>query len=82
MITVFASKFSDYEYFTNKCMSLGIFNQIDNIIFVLETKKISMRFSCLCIGILCRHKTGHCKHLFSVKCLIHTKFNRNAECIP
>ena len=82
MITVFAFKFSDNEYFTNKCMSLGIFNQINQIIFVLKTKKISLRFSCLCIVIPCRHKTGNCKHLFSVKCLIHTKFNRNAECIP
>ena len=40
MITVFGFKFSDSEYFTNKCMSLGIFNQINQIIFVLETKKI------------------------------------------
>ena len=39
MTTVFAFKFSDYEYFTNKCMSVGIFNQINQIIFVLETKK-------------------------------------------
>ena len=79
MITVFAFKFSDYEYFTNKCMSLGIFNQINQIIFVLETKKISMQFSCFCILIPCRHKTGDCKHLFSVKCLIHKRFDRNAE---
>ena len=73
MTTVFAFKFSDHEYFTNKCMSLRIFNQINQIIFVLETKKISMRFSCLCIVILCKHKTGDCKHLFNVKCLTHTK---------
>ena len=82
MITVFGFKFSDYEYFTNKCMSLGIFNQINQIIFVPETKKISMHFSCLCIVIPCRHKTGDFNHLFNVKCTIHTKFNRNAECIP
>ena len=82
MTTVFAFKFSDHEHFTNRCMSLGIFNQINQIISVLETKKISMHFSCLCIVIPCRHKTGNCKHLFSVKFLIHTKFNRNAECIP
>ena len=62
MTTVFAFKFSDHEYFTNKCMSLRIFNQINQIIFVLETKKISMHFSCLCIVIPCRHKTGDCKH--------------------
>ena len=74
MTTVFAFKFSDHEYFTNKCMSLRIFHQINQIIFVLETKKISMRFSCLCIVISCRHKTANCKHLFNVKCLIHTKF--------
>ena len=56
MNTVFAFKFSDHiKYFTNKCMSLGIFNQINQIIFVLETKKISMHFSCLCIVIPCRH---------------------------
>ena len=73
MTTVFAFKFSDHEHFTNRYMSLGIFNQINQIIFVLETKKISMRFSCLCIVILCKHKTGDCKHLFNVKCLIHTK---------
>ena len=82
MTSVFAFKVSDHQYFTNKCMSLGILNQIDQIIFVLETRKISMRFSCLCIVIPCRRKTGDCKHLFNVKCLIHTKFNRNAECIP
>ena len=74
MTAVFAFKFSDHEYFTNKCMSLRIFNQINQIIFVLETKKISMHFSCLCIVISCRHKTANCKHLFNVKCLIHTKF--------
>ena len=51
MTAVFAFKFSDHEYFTNKCMSLRIFNQINQIIFVLETKKISMHFSCLCIVI-------------------------------
>ena len=79
MTAVFAFKFSDYEYFTNKCTSLRISNQINQIIFVLETKKISMRFSCFCIVISCRHKTGDCKHLFKVKCLIHTKFKRNAE---
>ena len=72
MTTVFAFKFSDHEYFPNKCMSLGIL-VINQIIFVLETKKISMRFSCFCIVIPCRHKTGDCKHLFNVKCLIHTK---------
>ena len=81
MTTVFVFKFSDHEYFTNKCMSLGIL-AINQIIFVLETKKISMHFSCLCIVISCKHKTGDCKHLFNVKCTIHTKFNRNAECIP
>ena len=74
MTAVFAFKFSDHEYFTNKWMSLRIFNQITQIIFVLETKKISMHFSCLCIVISCRHKTATCKHLFNVKCLIHTKF--------
>ena len=62
MTQVFAFKFSDYEYFTNKCMSVAIFHQINQIIFVLETKKISMRFSCLCTVIPCRHKTGDCKH--------------------
>ena len=67
MTMVFAFTFSDHEYFTNRCMSLGIFNQINQIIFVLETKKISMRFSCLCIV------TGDCKHLFNVKSLIYTK---------
>ena len=81
MTTVFAFKFSDHEYFTNKCMSLGILG-INQIIFVLETKKILKHFSCFCIVIPCRHKTGDCKHLFNVKCPIHTKFNRNAECIP
>ena len=54
MTMVFAFQFSDHDYFTNKCMSLGIFNQINQIMFVLETKKISIRFSCLC-------KTGNCK---------------------
>ena len=39
MTTDFAFKFSNYEYFTNKCMSVGIFNQINQIIFVLETKR-------------------------------------------
>ena len=39
MTMVFAFKFSDYEYFTNKCMSVGIFNQINQIIFLLETKR-------------------------------------------
>ena len=39
MTTVFAFKFSDYKYFTNKCMFFGIFDQINQIIFVLETKK-------------------------------------------
>ena len=82
MTTAFAFKFSDHEYFTNKCMSLGIFNQINQTIFVLETKKISMCFSGLCVVISCRHKIGDCKHLFNIKCLIHTKFNRNGECIP
>ena len=73
MTTVFAFKFSDHEHFTNRYMSLGIFNQINQIIFVLETKKISMHFSCLCIVILCKHKTGDCMHLFNAECLIHTK---------
>ena len=67
MTTVFAFEFSDHEYFTDKCMCLGTFNQIHQIIFVLETKKISMRFNCLCIVIPCRHKTGDCNHLFNVK---------------
>ena len=61
MTTVFAFKFSDHEYFTNKCMSLRIL-VINQIIFVLETKKISKHFSCLGIVIPCRHKTGDCKH--------------------
>ena len=61
MTTVFAFKFSDHEYFTNKCMSLRIL-VINHIIFVLETKKISMYFSCLGIMIPCRHKTGDCEH--------------------
>ena len=62
MTTVFVFKFSDHEYFNNKCMSLGILG-INQIIFVFETKKISQHFSCLCIVILCRHKTGNCKYL-------------------
>ena len=62
MTTVFVFQFSDHEYFNNKCMSLGILGIIQ-IIFVLETKKISQHFSCLCIVILCRHKTGNCKYL-------------------
>ena len=62
MTAVFAFKFSDHEHFTN-----------NQIISVLETKKISMRFSCLCIVIPYKHKTGDCKHLFNVKCLLHTK---------
>ena len=82
MTAVFAFKYSDYEYFTNKCMSLRFFNQINQINFVLETKKISMRFSCLCNVIPCRHKPANCKHLFNIKCIIHTKFKRNAEWIP
>ena len=81
MTTVFAFMFSDHEFFTDKCTSLGIL-AINQIIFVLETKKISMCFSCLCIVIPCRHKTGDCNHLFNVKCPIHKKLNRNAECIP
>ena len=39
MTTVFAFTFSDHEYFTNKCMCLGIL-VINQIIYVLETKKI------------------------------------------
>ena len=33
MTTVFAFQFSDHEYFTNKCMSLGIF-QLDQSNYV------------------------------------------------
>ena len=83
MTTVFAFKFSDHEHFTNRYMSLGIFNQINQIIFVLETKKISMRFSCLCIVILCKHKTGDCKLAFIQRKMSNSyKINRNTECIP
>ena len=46
MTTVFVFKFSDHEYFNNKCMSVGILG-INQIIFVLETKKILKHFSCL-----------------------------------
>ena len=62
MTTVFVFKFSDHEYFNNKCMYLGILG-INQIICVLETKKISQHFSCLGIVILCRRKTGNCKYL-------------------
>ena len=65
MTMVFAFKFSDYEYFTNKCMSVGIFNQINQVIFVLETKT---DFNAIQLSLIpCRHKTGNCKHLFNVK---------------
>ena len=42
MTTVFAFKFSDHEYFTNKCMSLGIL-ATNQIILFLKTK----RFQCI-----------------------------------
>ena len=80
MTTVSAFKFSDYEYFTNKCMSL--FNYINQIIFVLETKKISVCFSCLCIVIPSRHKTSDQEHLCNVKWIIHTKVQQKCWMHP
>ena len=40
MTTVFAFKFSDHEYFTNKCMSLGIL-AINQIILFFKPKDFS-----------------------------------------
>ena len=59
MTMVFAFKFSDYEYFTNKCMSVGIFNQINQIIFLLETKRDFSVFQPSFIVMPCSHKTGN-----------------------
>ena len=61
-------------------MSPGIL-AVNQTITVLGTKQISMSLSCLCIMIPCRQNLCLWA-IFNEKCLIHTKFNRNAEWIP
>ena len=78
MSTVLALIFN--EYFTDKCMSLGILAMNQTIIF-LETKQISTSLSGLCIMISCRQNL-YLQAIFNAKCLIHAKLNRNAKYIP
>ena len=77
----FSFKFSDYEYFTNKCMSLGIL-AINQIVLFLKPKRFQCVSAVFVLWFPADMKLAIASILFNIKCPIQTKFNRNAKCTP